>query len=273
MSESPKGATGLRIEREGDVLTLVLDRPEVRNALDEELIGALTHALREDAAAEGVRVVVLRGEGKVFCAGADLAYMRRLADAAEEANLSDARRLGALFTAISSCPRPVIARVHGAAIGGGVGLVAAADLVVAAEGTKFGFTEVRLGIVPGVISPFAVRRLGPAVARRLFLTGEIFPAEEALRHGLVDEVHGADDLDGAVGAAVDRLRVGGPRAQAAVKRLVDEIAALPLEVAVEHTPEHIARQRATAEAREGFAAFFEKRRPAWAPSPDTSKGS
>ena len=154
----------LRLEPSGDVLTIVLDRPDVRNALDEQAIAELTEALRGPASDSGVRFVVLRGEGKVFCAGADLDYMRRLAAADDETNQADARRLGALFDAIAGCPHPVIAAVHGAAIGGGIGLVAAADLVVATEDTKFGFTEVRLGIVPGVISPYAVRRLGPAVA-------------------------------------------------------------------------------------------------------------
>lgn len=251
----------VRTERAGDVLTVVLDRPDVRNALDEATIEALTGVLLGPAAADDVRAVVLRGEGKVFCAGADLAYMQRLADADEATNVADAERLGGLFDAVARCPHPVIAAVHGAAIGGGVGLVAAADIVVATPGTKFGFTEVRLGIVPGVISPYAVRRLGPAVARRLFLTGEIFEAEAAASYRLVDEI--VDDLDDAIAVWVERLHVGGPRAQAAVKRLLEDVIDVPLAQAVERTPVHIARQRATDEAREGFAAFFAKRRPDW----------
>jgi len=155
--------SGVRCERHLDVLHVVLDRPQRRNALDESMIAAMTHAMTQEALADGLRVVLLRGEGKSFCAGADLEYMRRQGDADEAENLADARRLGALFAAISACPRPVVARVHGAAIGGGLGLVAASDLVVADTDTKFGFTETRLGIVPGVISPFAVRRMGPAV--------------------------------------------------------------------------------------------------------------
>jgi methylglutaconyl-CoA hydratase len=253
----------LIVRREGDVLHLRLNRPEVRNALDEELIAAVTGALRTDAREDEVRVVVLGGEGKVFCAGADLQYMQRLAAADFAANLEDARRLGELFSMLSSCPRPVVARVHGAAIGGGVGLVAAADFVIAAEGTKFGFTETRLGIVPGVISPFALRRLGPATCRRLFLTGEVFDSERALGYGLVDEVVPVDELDERVDALVSRLRVAGPHAQSAAKRLLDEIGNLPVEDAVAQTPEHIARQRAAPEAREGFAAFLEKRSPKW----------
>jgi methylglutaconyl-CoA hydratase len=150
-------------------------------------------------------------------------------------------------------------------VGGSVLFVAAADLVVATEGTKFGFTEVRLGIVPGVISPYAVRRLGPAVARRLFLTGEIFAATAARGFGLVDEVVADGELDAAIDRWVERLRVGGPGAQTAVKRLLDDVLDVPLAEAVQRTPAHIARQRATEEAREGFAAFFERRSPSWAP--------
>lgn len=255
----------LRLEPDGDVLTIVLDRPDVRNALDEGAIDELTEALRGPAAEPAVRFVVLRGEGKVFCAGADIDYMRRLAGADDATNQADARRLGGLFDAIAGCPHPVIAAVHGAAIGGGIGLVAAADLVVATEGTKFGFTEVRLGIVPGVISPYAVRRLGPAVARRLFLTGEIFAAPAARDFGLVDEVVADDGLDAAIDRWVERLRIGGPGAQTAVKRLLDDVLDVPLSEAVQRTPAHIARQRATDEAREGFAAFFERRPPSWSP--------
>lgn len=253
----------LILRREGDVLHICLNRPEVRNALDEELIAETTRAFREEARAADIRVVVVQGEGKVFCAGADLQYMERLAVANNATNLEDARRLGELFAALSHCPRPVIAQVHGAAIGGGVGLVAASDFVVAADTTKFGFTEVRLGIVPGAISPFALRRLGPAQCRRLFLTGEIFGAQEALRFGLVDTCVPADGLDAATAALVEQLRMAGPNAQAAAKRLLDEIGNLPHEEALAQAPEHIARQRATAEAREGFRAFLEKRPASW----------
>jgi methylglutaconyl-CoA hydratase len=253
----------LAIVRDGDVLHLSLNRPEVRNALDEELIAEMTSALRTEARDPSTRVVVVRGEGKVFCAGADLQYMQRLSSADQATNLEDARKLGELFSALSHCPRPVIAQVHGAAIGGGVGLVAASDFVLAAEGTKFGFTEVRLGIVPGVISPFALRRLGPSLCRRLFLTGEIFDAARAHDFGLVDECVPAGELGAATDAIVEKLRVGGPNAQAAAKRLLDDVANLPIEDAVAMAPEHIARQRASDEAREGFAAFLEKRSACW----------
>lgn len=259
----------LRIERRGSVLDLCLNRPEKRNALDEALIAELTRALREDTAQDGVRVVVLRGEGKVFCAGADIEYMRRLAEADAETNASDARKLAELFTALSGCVRPVIAQVHGAAIGGGLGLVAASDLAVSTADAKFGFTETRLGIVPGVISPFALRRLGPAVCRRLFLTAEIFDGREAYRLGLVDHIASPDALEAEVAHEARQLRVGGPEAQRAAKSLLDEIDGLSLAEAIERTPAHIARQRATEEAAEGFAAFFAKRPPGWVVEEDS----
>jgi methylglutaconyl-CoA hydratase len=253
----------LAIERQGSRLTLLLQRPERRNALDETTIAALTRAFREDALQDGVRVVVLAGEGKSFCAGADLAYMQRLAAADKETNLKDAAALGELFRAVYECPRPVIARVQGAAIGGGLGLVAAVDIAVATPDAKFGFTEARLGIVPGVISPFAMRRIGVAACRRLFLTAEIFDGAEARRLGLVDHLAEESRLDAVVDSQVEALRVGGPQAQAASKRLLDEIADLDLPAAMEVTPKHIADQRATAEAAEGFRAFFEKRSAEW----------
>ncbi len=256
-------SAGLSVHRDGDVLRVTLDRPDRRNALDESLIAALTVAFTERAAAADVRFVVLSGRGKVFCAGADLGYMRRMAAADEAANLEDARRLGALFSAISDCPRPVVARVHGAAIGGGLGLVAAADLVLSTPDARFGFTEVRLGLVPGVISPFALRRLGPAVCRRLFLSGELFDGREAHRLGLVDEICAEEDLDGAEQAAVARLRMGGPQAQRAAKELLDTLTGRPWTEQLERTPAFIARQRGGEEAAEGLAAFFDKRPPRW----------
>jgi len=256
----------LAITRRDDVMELCLSRPELRNALDEELIGALGDALRAAGEDDGIRVVLLRGEGKSFCAGADIHYMQRLADYDHESNLRDARELSAAFLAISSCPKPVLAQVHGAAIGGGVGLVAASDIVIAAEGTQFALTETRLGILPAVISPFVLRRLGPAACRSLFLTGERFSARRALELGLCDRVVSSEELGPATEETISMLRLGGPSAQAASKALLDEIADLPVREAVQRTPEYIARQRATEEAKEGFAAFFEKRAPRWARS-------
>lgn len=253
---------------EGDVLRLRLNRPDVRNAMDEEMIGAITAALREGGADDEVRIIVLSGEGKAFCAGADIRYMHRLSGFDEAANLADAKALGDCFLAISDCPKPVVAVVHGAAIGGGVGLVAAADIVIAAEGTTFALTEVRLGILPAVISPFVLRRLGPAACRYLFLSGERFAARRAQELGLCDQVVPADQLDAATNTMLEQLRLGGPTAQTACKELLDEIGPLSLSEAARRTPKYIARQRSTAEAKEGFAAFFEKRKAAWARSED-----
>jgi methylglutaconyl-CoA hydratase len=253
----------LRTELRRGRLDLILSRPRRRNALDEGLVAELAAALRQAATDDGVRCVVLSGEGKVFCAGADLDAMRRSAAADEAANLRDAEALGELFRAVYECSRPVVARVQGAAIGGGLGLVAASDIAIATPDTKFGFTETRLGIVPGVISPYALRRLGMARCRRLFLTAEIFDGNAAHRWGLVDRLAEEAELDEIVDQQVEALRVAAPGAQAAAKRLLDEIEGLSVAEASLHTPRHIAQQRATDEAREGFAAFFEKRNPRW----------
>lgn len=259
--------------RNGDLLELRLNRPDVHNALDESLIAALTAAVRAAAADGSVRIVMLSGAGKSFCAGADIGYMQRLSTYDRQANLADARALSDAFLALAQCPKPVVAKVHGVAIGGGVGLVSACDLVVAAEGAKFGLSEVRLGILPAVISPFVVRRVGPGAARPLFLTGDRFDARRALELGLIDLVVPATDLDSALAGVVASLRLGGPLAQAAIKRLLDEIAPLPLSEATQRTPEYIATQRATDEAREGFGAFFEKRPPRWAPPAEGTAGA
>jgi methylglutaconyl-CoA hydratase len=255
----------LDIEKDGSVARLCLARPEVRNALDGALLHAISDALGRIESDPGVRVVVLASRGAAFSAGADLASMKKMATATAEENRADARALGAVFHRIASFPKPVIARVQGPAIGGGVGLVAACDLVVAAEEAFFAFSEVRLGIVPAVISPFCIRRLGPARARRLFLTGERIDARRALEYGLVDRVVSAENLDGAVTEAVEHLLEAAPGALAAAKQLVDTVAGASLTDALEYTADLIARLRAGAEAKEGMTAFLEKRSPGWAP--------
>src|SRR5438093_5848176 len=188
----------LRVDRQDGVATLTLDRPEVGNALDDALVARLGEALAACAADPAVRVVVVTGAGKVFSAGADLNWMRRMRAAGAQANLDDARRTQAVFAAIAQLPRPVVARVNGAARGGGVGLLAAADVVVAAAEASFAFTEVRLGIVPAMIAPFVIARIGVARARRLFLTAETFGAVEAQAFGLVDRVAPPPELDAAL---------------------------------------------------------------------------
>jgi len=247
----------LRVERRDGVATLTLDRPEVGNALDDAVVARLGDALAESAADSAVRVVVVTGAGRVFSAGADLRWMRRMRDAGAAENVDDARRTQRLFAAVAELPKPVVARVNGPARGGGVGLLAAADVAVAAAEAHFAFSEVRLGIVPAMIAPFVVARLGPARARRLFLTAETFTAADALAWGLVDRVAPAADLDAAVAAVVADLVKGGPGALAEVKRLIRDLASTD-------TAELIARLRAGEEGQEGMVAFLEKRPPRWA---------
>jgi methylglutaconyl-CoA hydratase len=243
---------GLRKERDGDVLRITLARPERRNAFDAALIAELTEAFADVGDA---RAVVLAGEGEVFCAGADVEWQRASIDLDYDANVADALRLFEMCEAIDRCPAPVVARVHGYALGGGSGLVACSDIVIADAGTVFGFTEVRLGIVPAVISPFVLPRIG-AAARRYFLTGERFDAEVALRIGLVSEV--ADgDLDAEVHAVVSHLLASGPEAVRAAKQLVRE------RPDGEETARIAAARRTSAEGQEGLRAFLEKRTPAW----------
>jgi methylglutaconyl-CoA hydratase len=253
----------LRIDRQDAVATLTLDRPDVGNAIDDALIARFAEALAACGSDPAVRVVVITGAGRVFSAGADLRWMRRMRDAGAAANRDDARRTQQLFAAIAELPRPVVARVNGPARGGGVGLLAAADVVVAAAEAHFAFTEVRVGIVPATIAPFVIARLGAARARRLFCTGETFGAADALAWGLVDRVVPAADLDGAVAAVVGDLLKGAPGALAEAKRLVRDLAAVDAAAVPGLTADLIARLRAADEGQEGMAAFLEKRPPRW----------
>jgi methylglutaconyl-CoA hydratase len=243
----------LRSEQAGDVLRITMSRPEQRNAFDAALIQELSEAFSE--VGEDVRAVVLAGEGKSFSAGADVEWMRAAVELSYEENVADARRLRMMLEAINSCPAPVIARVHGHALGGGCGLVACADIAVAAPDVKFAFSEVKLGIIPAVISPFALAKIGPSAARRYFVTGERFDAQTALRIGLVHEV--ADDLDGAVDRILAELRSAGPEAARHAKQLVLERPD-PL-----GTERRIAQRRTSDEGQEGLKAFVEKRDPSW----------
>jgi methylglutaconyl-CoA hydratase len=246
----------LRIEREEDVLRVTLARPETRNAFDAALITELAEAFVDVGTS---RAVVLAGDGPSFCAGADVEWMRASADLGVEENVADANALRRMFEAIDACPAPVLAVVHGHALGGGVGLVACSDVVVAHPGTVFAFSEVKLGIIPAVISPFALRRIGESAARRYFVTGERFDAITALRIGLVHEV--SADLDAALGRVLGELRTAGPRAARHAKRLV-----LDRPDGVE-TARRIAERRTSDEGQEGLRAFLERRRPSWGPEP------
>lgn len=248
------------------VRTLTLARPEVHNAFDDALIAELTARLEAAGSDELVRIVVLAGAGKSFSAGADIAWMRRAADYDEAANLADARALARLMTTLDRCPKPTIAKVDGAAIGGGLGLVAACDIAVASERAVFAVTEVRLGIVPAVISPFVVRAVGAREARRLFLTGERIDAVQAQAIGLVHQVVPAASLDDRVTGFVADLLKGGPEALARAKRLVGAVAQrVPDDDSMEATARLIARVRSEDEAKEGLGAFLDKRPPAWVP--------
>ncbi len=252
----------IRVSSAGLVTTVALARPSVRNAFNAAVIAEVTEAFR--AVPERARVVVLRGEGPAFCAGADVEWMRKSRDCSEEQNARDAAAMAAMFRAVDECPKPVVGRIHSFALGGGTGLAACCDIVVASEDAQFGFTEVRLGIMPGIISSFVLPKIGASAARRLFLTGERFGAEEGRRIGLVHEVAKADALDARVDAVVKELLAAGPKAAVEAKRLIRDLLGRPRDEAVPETVRRIARLRVTPEAQEGLGAFLEKRKPNWA---------
>jgi len=242
----------LRIQRDDSVLRVTLARPERRNAFDAALIAELKDAFSDVGDA---RAVVLASDGPSFCAGADVDWQRAAIDLTYEENVEDAMRLYAMLEAIDGCPAPVVARVQGYALGGGSGLVACCDVAVAGEDAVFGFSEVKLGIIPAVISPFVVPRVGVGAARRYFLTGERFDAQAALRIGLVHEL--ADDLDAAVERVVGELLSSGPQAAREAKQLLRE---LPTGVDTAHIA---ARLRTSPEGQDGLRAFLERRKPSW----------
>ena len=244
----------LRVERDGDLLRVTMARPDRRNAFDAELISELTEAFGD--VGDDVVAVILAGEGKSFSAGADVDWMRSSIELSYEENITDARRLRMMLETIDSCPAPVLARVQGHALGGGCGLVACSDIVVAAPDVKFAFSEVKLGIIPAVISPFALAKIGSSAARRYFLTGERFDAATAMRIGLVHEV--AEDLDPAVELLLTELRSAGPEAARHAKKLVLE---RPDGLGTER---RIAQRRTSDEGQEGLRAFLERRSPDWA---------
>jgi len=244
--------TALRIERDGPVLRVTLSRPERRNAFDSALIAELTRAFSDVGDA---RAVVLAGEGPSFCAGADVDWQRAAIDLGYDENVEDAMRLYAMLEAIDGCPAPVVARVQGYALGGGSGLVACCDVAVAGGDAVFGFSEVKLGIIPAVISPFVLPRIGTGAARRYFLTGERFDAQVALRIGLVHEI--ADDLDAAVDQVVGELLSSSPQAAREAKQLVRTA---PTGIDTAHIA---ARLRTSPEGQEGLRAFLERRKPSW----------
>ncbi|MEJ2748084.1 MAG: enoyl-CoA hydratase-related protein [Anaerolineae bacterium] len=253
----------VELRQDGPVLTVVLNRPERHNALTPGLIEQLTAVFQHYAARREIRVMVLTGNGRSFCAGADLKYMRAAADYDFAANVSDSKAIFDLMQTINDCPKPVIGRVNGTAVGGGVGLVSVCDIVVAVERANFAFSEVRLGIVPAVISPFVLAKIGVGNGRELFLTGERFDARRAPQIGLVQYVVEEDVLDTAVANRVEQLLIAAPNAQAAVKELIRTVAYRPPDDVRDFTANMIAHRRASDEGREGMTAFLEKRDPDW----------
>ena len=253
----------LLVDVAGPVATVRLNRPDIHNAFDDDLVARLADAAITLGALDDVRLVVLRGEGKSFSAGADLNWMKRMVEYGKDENRVDSERMAKMFEAWFRLPQPVVGRIQGAALGGGTGLVSVCDIAVSAADTVFGFTEVRLGILPAVISPFVLSRIGTGHARHLFLTGERFDAARAREIGLVDLVVPADELDDAVDRVVRDLLSGGPRAQRRIKRLLEEVHHLTPEKARHHTTQAIAEARVSEEGQEGMRAFFDRRRASW----------
>jgi methylglutaconyl-CoA hydratase len=257
--------TLLSVRRADSVAYVALERPEVRNAFNAEAIAELDRTFADLESDEGVRAIVLSGAGKTFCGGADITWMRASLDLSHDENVEDARAMSRMFRRIDRIAKPVIGRIHGAALGGGAGLVACCDIAIASSGTLFGFTETKLGIMPAVISPFVLAKIGLSHARALALTGERFDAARALAIGLVHEVVANDDaLDTAVARVLGEIRTASPTGVAATKRLFGNVAEATYDATLEITAQAIAAQRTSAEGQEGLRAFLDKRAPAWA---------
>ena len=254
----------LKVEIQAGVARVTLDRPEVRNAFDDALIAALTRALLEVSIDKSVRVVVLAGNGPAFCAGADLNWMKRMAGYGYAENLADAQALATMLATLDRLPKPTIARVHGPAFAGGTGLVAACDIAVGTPEAKFCFSEAKLGLSPATIGPYVVRAVGERMARRYFLTAEVFGAEEACRIGLLSALVAPASLDSEVDSLVKHLLAGGPEAHVKIKDLVRAVSRRPIDDALSaDTAQRIAEIRVSPEGQEGIASFLEKRKASW----------
>jgi len=251
----------LNVEQRDGITWVTLNRPEVRNAFNDVMIGELAETIGNLSI--DTRTVVLAGNGKVFCAGADIEWMRSSRNHTPEQNIAGARRMSEMLGAIDTARCPVIARVHGAALGGGVGLISCCDIVIAEPSCKLGFTEVRLGLLPAVISPFALRKIGENNARRYFLTGEVFDAKRGMQLGLVHEVVALDELDATVEKLCQAIVANGPKAVVAAKELIREVRDQTPDEARDYTSQRIATLRALPEGQEGLNAFLEKRKPSW----------
>ncbi|MBI4474489.1 MAG: enoyl-CoA hydratase/isomerase family protein [Acidobacteria bacterium] len=264
----------LKTDVHKNIAYITLDRPDVHNAFNDELIARVTEAFTDLSQNDVIRVIVLCGNGKSFCAGGDLNWMKKMIQYTREENLEDARALARMFLAVTKCPKPVIARVHGAALGGGAGLVAACDIGIAVESAQFGFTEVKLGIIPGVISPFVMARIGPGHARELFLTGERFLAAVACNVGLIQHVVAHElALDALIDSKISQIMTSAPGAIAAAKELIFGVAARTLESSLEFTADAIARARISPEGQAGMKAFLERQKPPWIEKTDKNDRS
>ena len=250
----------IQISRDRGTARVTLARPDVRNAFNAEVIRELRDAFTAISNDAAVRVVVLSGEGKTFCGGADVQWMRGALTLSYDENVADAEAMSDMFRAIDRCSKPVIGRIHGAALGGGAGLAAVCDVAIASDETLFGFTEVKLGIIPAVISPFVIAKIGQSNARALFLTGERFDAKRAHAIGLVHEVVHEGVLDAAVGRVITELDSAGPQAVAAIKRLIPQVVAADYDATRHITASAIAKQRTSAEGQDGLHAFLERRK-------------
>lgn len=256
----------LLLDIDGHCATVTLNRPDVRNAFNDEVIAELTQVFADLSVRTDLRCIVLAASGKAFCAGADLNWMKRASTYGPAENEADAVKLAELLRRIAESPKPTVARVHGPAFAGGLGLVTACDIAVASFDATFCLSEVKLGLIPAMISPYVVRAMGPRAAGRWFLTAEVFDGAEAYRCGLVQEIAAPEELDGAVNALLGHLVVAGPRAMAETKALIRDVAHRPVDDALMHeTARRIAATRASDEGREGLASFLEKRKPRWHP--------
>ena len=254
----------LLIEKRNQVAFVTLNRPEIRNAFDDTLIASLTRALRELDTDASVRAVVLAGAGPAFCAGADLNWMKRMAGYGYDQNLDDARALAKMLKMLDRMAKPTIARVHGPAFAGGVGLVAACDIAIGTPDAKFCLSEAKLGLSPATISPYVVRAMGERMARRYFLSAEVFGADEACRIGLLSSLSAPEKLDADIGEILKHLTSGGPQALAKIKDLIRVVSSGSVNDAmIDDTAKRIAEIRVTAEGKEGIASFLEKRKPSW----------
>jgi methylglutaconyl-CoA hydratase len=254
----------LKVEIQDGVARVTLDRPEVRNAFDDALIAALTKTFLEVGSDKALRALVLAGNGPAFCAGADLNWMKRMAGYSYDENLADAQALAAMLATLERVPKPTIARVHGPVFAGGTGLVAACDIAVGTPEAKFCFSEAKLGLSPATISPYVMRAIGERMARRYFLTAEVFDAEEAHRIGMLSALVAPNELDSSIEAILKHLFAGGPEAHAKIKDLIRAVGRRPIDDALgAETAKRIAEIRVSAEGKEGIASFLEKRKASW----------